>query len=510
MAAGCCGAKKQKLNNNSSICCNGYKNGLNSHSSGQNGQETNGYHHHNNHHHNHHHQHHHPNNGLSVKNNNMVVTMEMCFFCFDMLYCHLHQAEPPKSPVFPSESLLFKCQLFGYIHRDKLDKFILRTREGKYGLPNPCLDYPCFGFAFVLCSGSAFVSILDACESFLVCIIMDGPAVQKDFPCVAKSKVKDPRICACVSRGFCDKITYQYFGELPAGTKETYLEKLRVADLKECPYQLPEGCWSGNIATWPNAEYPDIYEYLVETAGLAHIGALLFNIEAVVQLGYTAAEKSGLRLHHKFNFIGASADGVESCDCHGAFLVEVKCRFKQKEKQSIEECFTDKAFCTCISDPLFVTWKIGKDKRLRGCIGTFSAMNLHLGLREYAVTSAFKDSRFSPITRDEFGKLYVSVSILRHFEDGQDFLDWEIGLHGIRIEFYNEKGNKKTATYLPEVAREQGWDRVQTIDSLLRKGGFKGSITTDVRRSLRLTRYQSEKLTVGYQEYHNLWRCRRS
>uniref|UniRef100_A0A8D2K365 AMMECR nuclear protein 1 n=2 Tax=Theropithecus gelada TaxID=9565 RepID=A0A8D2K365_THEGE len=36
--------------------------------------------------------------------------------------------------------------------------------------------------------------------------------------------------------------------------------------------------------------------------------------------------------------------------------------------------------------PLFVTWKIGRDKRLRGCIGTFSAMNLHSGLREYTLT----------------------------------------------------------------------------------------------------------------------------
>ena len=38
------------------------------------------------------------------------------------------------------------------------------------------------------------------------------------------------------------------------------------------------------------------------------------------------------------------------------------------------------------SYPLFVTWKIGKDKKLRGCIGTFNEMNLHHGLREYAVT----------------------------------------------------------------------------------------------------------------------------
>ncbi len=50
----------------------------------------------------------------------------------------------------------------------------------------------------------------------------------------------------------------------------------------------------------------------------------------------------------------------------------------------------------------------------------------------------------------------VSVSILCHFEDAADFLDWDIGVHGVRIEFYNDRGAKKTATYLPEVAREQG------------------------------------------------------
>jgi len=40
----------------------------------------------------------------------------------------------------------------------------------------------------------------------------------------------------------------------------------------------------------------------------------------------------------------------------------------------------------CLFSPLFVTWTIGKDMRLRGCIGTFNAMHLHAGLREYATT----------------------------------------------------------------------------------------------------------------------------
>ncbi|XP_044161815.1 AMME syndrome candidate gene 1 protein [Bufo gargarizans] len=151
--------------------------------------------------------------------------------------------------------------------------------------------------------------------------------------------------------------------------------------------------------------------------------------------------------------------------------------------------------------PLFVTWKIGRDKRLRGCIGTFSAMNLHSGLREYTLTSALKDSRFPPMTRDELPRLFCSVSLLTNFEDVCDYLDWEVGVHGIRIEFINEKGSKRTATYLPEVAKEQGWDHIQTIDSLLRKGGYKAAISNDFRKTIKLTRYRSEKMTMSYAEY---------
>jgi AMMECR1 domain-containing protein len=78
-----------------------------------------------------------------------------------------------------------------------------------------------------------------------------------------------------------------------------------------------------------------------------------------------------------------------------------------------------------------------------------------------------KDSRFSPVARDEFPRLHVSVSILCHFEDAAGFLDWEIGTHGIRIEFFNERGVKKTATYLPEVPPEQGMNLGRSHSHLL-------------------------------------------
>ena len=155
--------------------------------------------------------------------------------------------------------------------------------------------------------------------------------------------------------------------------------------------------------------------------------------------------------------------------------------------------FTNDAF------PLFVTWK--SDNQLRGCIGTFEALNLHRGLRDYAIQSATEDSRFSPITSNELPNLNVSVSILTQFEEANDYLDWEIGVHGIKIEFTTERGSKRSATFLPEVASEHGWDQLKTIDSLLRKGGFRGTITEDVRRSIRLTRYQSEKVKASWADY---------
>ncbi|TPP64138.1 AMME syndrome candidate 1 protein [Fasciola gigantica] len=151
--------------------------------------------------------------------------------------------------------------------------------------------------------------------------------------------------------------------------------------------------------------------------------------------------------------------------------------------------------------PLFVTWTVGRDDSLRGCVGTFTALNIHHGLREYAITSAVRDSRFSPITEDEFPHLTCSVSLLLHFEEGKHYQDWQIGVHGIRIEFVNEKGYHRTATYLPEVAYKQGWTHLETIDSLLRKGGYRGTINEALRQSIRLTRYRSEKLSVSASEY---------
>jgi len=154
------------------------------------------------------------------------------------------------------------------------------------------------------------------------------------------------------------------------------------------------------------------------------------------------------------------------------------------------------------SFPLFVSWHAdqGAQQRLRGCIGNFEALPLHSGLKQYAIISATKDRRFNPITTQELQQLSCSVSLLTQFETVGDYLDWEVGKHGIWIEFTDSHG-RKTATYLPEVVHEQGWTKMEALDSLLRKGGYNGPINSKIRSTIKLTRYQSEKKTLSYQAY---------
>ena len=155
------------------------------------------------------------------------------------------------------------------------------------------------------------------------------------------------------------------------------------------------------------------------------------------------------------------------------------------------------------SFPLFVTWTTGKEKELRGCIGTFTKGKLEKKLPEYALISAFEDERFDPIEKKEIKKLNCEVSLLVEFEKAKDAMDWIVGTHGIDIEFEDNKGTDYSATFLPEVAEEEGWDQRTTLKYLIKKAGYKGSLDKIIS-NIKLTRYQSIKNTISYVEYKKM------
>jgi AMME syndrome candidate gene 1 protein len=169
--------------------------------------------------------------------------------------------------------------------------------------------------------------------------------------------------------------------------------------------------------------------------------------------------------------------------------------------------------------PMFVTWE-KQSKRssskyeLRGCIGTLSPKPLSSSLGEYAYLSAMKDKRFDPIDRHELPHLRVSVSLLVNYEECDGCYDWTVGMHGIIIRFYasdaveralstssSSGGSELSATFLPEVAQQQGWDTHMAVESLIRKAGYKGKITDRLISHIQCTRYESSKEKVNFDEY---------
>jgi len=158
--------------------------------------------------------------------------------------------------------------------------------------------------------------------------------------------------------------------------------------------------------------------------------------------------------------------------------------------------------------PLFVTWKkrmggrATDEPHLRGCIGTLEPKDLHSALSEYTLISALRDRRFNPIERKELAALECTVSLLTNFERQLGWSDWEVGTHGMIIDFEDPtSGRPLSATYLPEIAHQQGWTKQECIDSLMQKAGYYGKVTDALRNTIKLTRYQSSLHTLSYQEY---------
>lgn len=158
--------------------------------------------------------------------------------------------------------------------------------------------------------------------------------------------------------------------------------------------------------------------------------------------------------------------------------------------------------------PLFITWNTvdpdDQDVSLRGCIGTFESQPLAEGIHEYAIISALQDTRFRPISKRELPSLQAAVTLLTDFEDADDMHDWVVGTHGIRISF-SDRGRRYGATYLPDVALEQGWTKDEALFSLIRKSGWMGSRSKWQDLDIKVTRYQGKKISVDYPEYKK-WR----
>jgi AmmeMemoRadiSam system protein A len=116
----------------------------------------------------------------------------------------------------------------------------------------------------------------------------------------------------------------------------------------------------------------------------------------------------------------------------------------------------------------FVTLHEGEE--LRGCIGFVTASKpLHETVQEAAVSSAFHDPRFPPLSKGEYPQVRVEISVLSPFRPIRSVEEIQVGVHGIMM-----RRGFNSGLLLPQVATEYGWDRETFLTHTCRKAGLPG------------------------------------
>lgn len=114
----------------------------------------------------------------------------------------------------------------------------------------------------------------------------------------------------------------------------------------------------------------------------------------------------------------------------------------------------------------FVTLHIRGD--LRGCIGFIEGfMPLSEALSQLALSAAFRDPRFSPLSKEEFAVTDFEVSILSPVEPLTDLSKIVIGRDGLIA-----SKNGRSGLLLPQVATEYAWNTDEFLSHTCRKAGL--------------------------------------
>lgn len=129
----------------------------------------------------------------------------------------------------------------------------------------------------------------------------------------------------------------------------------------------------------------------------------------------------------------------------------------------------------------FVTLRMsdGEERKLRGCMGVVAATQpLIEAVRDSAVSAATRDPRFPRLTADELRACTIEISVLSKMIPCTPE-EVEPGRDGVMITYGPASG-----LLLPQVAVEQGWNRVTLLDHVCVKAGVQPGCWKDDRATL--------------------------
>ena len=111
----------------------------------------------------------------------------------------------------------------------------------------------------------------------------------------------------------------------------------------------------------------------------------------------------------------------------------------------------------------FVSLHQRPNHRLRGCVGRLDAHGPLIDVVRQTAAAVLDDPRFAMqrITLEELGQLDIDISVLSPLRAAPTPLDFDPQNEGIYLIFGDRAG-----CFLPQVARETGWNRQQLLDRL--------------------------------------------
>ncbi len=137
----------------------------------------------------------------------------------------------------------------------------------------------------------------------------------------------------------------------------------------------------------------------------------------------------------------------------------------------------------------FVTLK--KHGALRGCIGSLVPTGTVVeSVKQNAVKAAFHDSRFQPLTKDEFDDIHIDISVLTRpetlqYTDGDDLIaKLRPGIDGVTIRL-----GIAGATFLPQVWKQLP-DPEQFLGRLCLKAGLSQTAWKDQQPDIEIYQVQ--------------------
>jgi uncharacterized protein (TIGR00296 family) len=101
---------------------------------------------------------------------------------------------------------------------------------------------------------------------------------------------------------------------------------------------------------------------------------------------------------------------------------------------------------------------------------------VYLAVIERAVDAAIHDPRFDPVRASELSAIELDISLLGPTRPVPGPASVIVGRHGVVL----SKGGR-SATFLPQVGPEQGWDRDTLLLYLARKAGLPPSAIPEAR-----------------------------